>query len=275
MSIVGHVGIDGLGIVVGVLAPDVPGPVVGGGCVGRNNINLKIVAPHFAGAVKCWGETDDAGFLGNVGDKFDLPPAGRAVEWPVHHQVGGKNPSADVRDHHVNARPVADVTGFHPAGDADALSEERRVLVDEIGDVARGRESRGEGAGKGVEVVGGTRRSRLNEAFDVPGGGGVGRAPGVGVNLIYELVAVVVAHAQQTGDNAAGGILERVIREFDGKRVAGSSGSYRSWDDFRLVNEVAAEEIAADSKDNDGGDCGCGDGFRFHGEEGGFHKGQD
>ena len=52
MPIVRHVVIRGLGIVAGILAPDVPVLVVGGGRVGRNNINLKIVAPHFAGAVK-------------------------------------------------------------------------------------------------------------------------------------------------------------------------------------------------------------------------------
>src|SRR5208282_3997863 len=105
------------------------------------------------------------GLLGNVGYKFDLLPASRAMEGPVIHSVIGKDISSQVHNYHVHARPIADVAGFHPGADTDALSEERRVLVDEIVDVARGRESRGEGAGKGFKVVGGTRRSRCDEAF--------------------------------------------------------------------------------------------------------------
>ena len=124
MPVVRHVVIHGLGIIEGILAPNVPGSVVGGGRVGRNNINLKIVEPHFAGAAKCRREGNDAGLPGNIGDKFNLLPPSRAVERPVKHPVKSKDVPARVRDKHIHACPIADIAGFHPAGNADALSKE-------------------------------------------------------------------------------------------------------------------------------------------------------
>src|ERR1700677_4618329 len=65
MSAVSHVVIDGLGIVGGILTPDGPTAVGGQGSFGRDDINLKIVAPDFARAIKRRAQIDEAGFFGD------------------------------------------------------------------------------------------------------------------------------------------------------------------------------------------------------------------
>src|SRR5208283_1708261 len=100
-------------------------------------INLKIIAPNFAGAVKHWTKIDGARFGRNVGNDFDWLPIRCAADWAIGHRIAGEDMSIGIDDSERCARPIRDVFGFDPTGTPNAFPQQDGIFGNVVASVAR------------------------------------------------------------------------------------------------------------------------------------------